>query len=66
MKEKFLAQRVRQPCAPAPRAIDIDDPSTCGHADKAVNDIASIAATVGNIISSNNNESEEEGGVVMA
>jgi hypothetical protein len=62
MKEQFLAQRARQPCAPAPRAAGNGDPSTSGHAESAVNDKASEATTVDNIIPSSNNESEEEGG----
>jgi hypothetical protein len=61
MKEQFLAQRTRQPCAPAPPAPDIGDPSTFGHAESAVNDKAREAATADNVISSSENESEEEG-----
>jgi hypothetical protein len=65
MKEHFLAQRARQPYAPAPRVADIGDPSTYGHADSAINNKASEASIVDNVISSSDNESEEEG-VAMA
>jgi hypothetical protein len=62
MKEQFLAHRARQPSAPAPRSTDIGDPSTYWHAESAINDKASEAATADDVISSSDNESEEEGG----
>jgi hypothetical protein len=65
MKEHFLAQRTRQPCAAAPRAAYIGDPSTSIHTKSTVNDKANEVATVDNVISSSDNESEEEG-VAMA
>jgi hypothetical protein len=62
MKEPFLAQRARQPWAPASPAASIGDPSTSGHAQSAGNDKASEAAITDNVItSSSDNESEEEG-----
>jgi hypothetical protein len=61
MKEQFLAQRARQPCAPTPLAADIGDPSTHGHAESVLNDKSSEETTPDNVISSNDNESEEEG-----
>jgi hypothetical protein len=61
MKEEFLAQRARQPCAPAPPALDIGDPSTSEHAESAVIDKASEATMDDNVISRTDNESEEKG-----
>jgi hypothetical protein len=59
LNQQCLAQRARQPCAPAPLVADIGDPSTSQHAESVVSDKASEAAIGVNLMSSNDNESEE-------
>jgi hypothetical protein len=66
MKEQFLAQRARHPCAPALPLANIGDPSTSRHAQCALNEKASEAATANNVIIYSSDYESEEEGVAMA
>jgi hypothetical protein len=61
IKEQFLAQRARQPCAPVQPGAYNGAPSTSRQADSAATAKASEAATAEKTIYSSDNESGEEG-----